>query len=44
MKHPAESVASPNSKAGDLIRSRERRGQWLERRAFAMPWDRPNLK
>jgi hypothetical protein len=31
MKHPVESVTSPNPKAGDLVRSRERHGQWLER-------------
>jgi hypothetical protein len=31
MKHPAESVASPNPKTGDLARSRERYRQWLER-------------
>jgi hypothetical protein len=31
MKYPAESVASSYVKAGDLVRSHERRGQWLER-------------
>jgi hypothetical protein len=31
MKHSAESVVSPNSKTGDLVRGRQRYGQWLER-------------
>jgi hypothetical protein len=31
MKYPTESVASSNVKACDLVRSRERYGQWLER-------------
>jgi hypothetical protein len=31
MKDPAESVASPDSKAGDLARSRQRHRQWPER-------------
>jgi hypothetical protein len=31
MKHPAESVASPDSKTGDLTGSREWYGQFLER-------------
>jgi hypothetical protein len=30
MKYPTESVASSNVKAGDLVRSREWYGQWLE--------------
>ena len=30
MKYPTESVASSNVKAGDLARSREWYGQWLE--------------
>jgi hypothetical protein len=30
VEHAAESVASSYAKAGDLVRSRERRGQWLE--------------
>ena len=31
VEHAAESVASSYIKAGDLVRSRERYGQWLER-------------
>ncbi len=31
MEYPTESIASPNVKAGDLVRSRGRYGQWLER-------------
>jgi hypothetical protein len=31
VEHSAESVASSYVKAGDLVRSRERYGQWLER-------------
>lgn len=31
MKHPTESVASLNVKAGDLGRRHERHWQWLER-------------
>lgn len=31
MKHSAESVASSDIKAGDLVRNHERHGQWLER-------------
>jgi hypothetical protein len=30
-EHAAESVASSYAKADDLVRSRERYGQWLER-------------
>jgi len=31
MKYPTESVASLYVKAGDLVRSHQRHGQWLER-------------
>ena len=31
MKYPTESVVSSYVKAGDLVRSHERHGQWLER-------------
>ena len=31
MEHSAQSVAPSYVKAGELVRSRERHGQWLER-------------
>jgi hypothetical protein len=43
VEHAAESVASSYAKAGDLVRSRERYGQWLERAGVrdALVWPVP---
>jgi hypothetical protein len=43
MKHSTESVASSYVKAGDLVRSRQRHGQWVERAGVrdALVWPVP---
>ena len=41
MEHAAESVASSYVKAGDLVRSCQRHGQWLERAGVGDAFMRP---
>ena len=43
VEHAAESVTSSNVKAGDLVRSCQRHGQWLERSGVcdALVWPVP---
>ena len=43
MKHAAESVTSSDVKTGDLVRSCQRHGQWLERAGVgdALVWPVP---